>query len=61
MCVYKVTTPMRLKPIGKMHATLGKAIKSALRASKRYGHAHVEHWRDGRVKTAFSDGTVVNG
>jgi hypothetical protein len=50
---------MRRQPIGKWHSTLGGAKKAALRAAKRLGHAHVKHWRDGRIETVFADGTTV--
>jgi hypothetical protein len=61
MCIYKVTHPMRRKPIGKMHMTLAQAKRAALRAAKRpdLGFAHVEHWRDGCRFTVFYDGTVA--
>ena len=59
MCIYSVRNPMRLKPIGAMHATRPGARKAALRAAKRLGHATVCHWRSGPVETVFADGTVV--
>ena len=55
MRIYKITNPMRLKPIGKMHTTLAAAKRAALRASKRYGHAKIEHWRDGVVEIVFPE------
>jgi hypothetical protein len=62
MCNFRVTHPMRRKPVGRMHMTKAKAVAAALRAAKRQGadgHANVEHWRDGRVATVFADGSVV--
>lgn len=57
MCIFKVTTPMRRKPIGKMHTTYGKALKAALRAARRLNeHVIVEHWREGRRCIVFPDG-----
>jgi hypothetical protein len=62
MSIYKVTHPMRRKPIGKMWLTLAKAKRAALRAAKRpdLGFAHVEHWRHGRLLTVFPDGSTVD-
>lgn len=60
MCIYKITTSMRRKPIGKMHTTLGQAKRAALRAAKRIGeHVNIEHWREGRRLTVFPDGEMV--
>lgn len=56
MCIYYVRHPMKSKPIGKMHTTLGEAKRAALRAAKRDGHARVDHWKDGPVLTMFPDG-----
>lgn len=60
MCIFSITTPMRRKPIGKMHSSYGKAIKAAKRNAKRLGeHVAVEHWKEGKRATVFPDGTVV--
>lgn len=59
MCIYLIKTPMRLKPIGKMWMTRGKARRAAARAAHRFGHASIHHWKNGKIETVFADGTTV--
>jgi len=61
MCIFLIKTPMRRKPIGKMHITYAAALKAAHRNAKRLKeHVTVEHWREGKRATVFPDGLIIH-
>lgn len=56
--IFELTKPGSNKAIGKMHATLGKALKAGERNARRLGsEILVKHWKGYVRATVHVDGT----